>query len=263
MGALRRVLRALRALVGLGAGLLLILSWLALKPRGDRSRRWTRAVWRTLRRSFALDVRVHGTLWTAPGTLYVANHISWTDIAVLGELLDAGFVAKSEVATWPIIGPGAARYQCVFIEREQRHTVAHQARAMATRLATGARLVLFAEGTTGDGSTVLPFRSSLFAGLGQGAHQRAGEGRGPVQPITLVPRHRTGRPFTPEERRAFAWLDDDELLPHAAALALSGGARVDVYFEEPVSGTDRKALAGACHAAISGRLAAELARPTR
>jgi 1-acyl-sn-glycerol-3-phosphate acyltransferase len=240
----------------------LVLSWLWIGPRGPVSRRWTRAVWRSLRHGFALDVRVHGTATTAPGTLYVANHISWTDIAVFGELLDAGFVAKSEVAAWPVIGPAAARYDCVFIAREQRGTVARQARAMATRLAAGTRLVLFAEGTTGDGSTVLPMRSSLFAGVGQGA----GEGSGPdrsavVQPITLIPRHRTGRPFTPQERRAFAWLDDDELLPHAAALALAGGARIDVHFEAPVSGADRKALATACHAAITARLAAESPEP--
>jgi len=256
-GHLRRAARALRAIAAMAVALLLILCWLWLKPRGPVSRRWTRAVWRTLRHGFALDVHVHGTAVTAPGMLYVANHISWTDIAILGELLDAGFVAKSEVATWPVIGAGAARYPCVFIEREQRGTVAHQAQAMATRLAAGARLVLFAEGTTGDGSSVLPLRSSLFAGVGQGA----GEGSEPVQPITLVPRHRTGRPFTPQERRAFAWLDDDELLPHAAALALAGGARIDVHFEAPVSGADRKALATACHAAIRARLAAESPEP--
>ncbi|MDE2411399.1 MAG: hypothetical protein KGM18_06430 [Sphingomonadales bacterium] len=107
-------------------------------------------------------------------------------------------------------------------------------------------MVLFAEGTTGDGRAVLPFRSSLFA---------AGVGHKMVRPVALVWSRRDGRPFDPRERRRFAWIDDDRLLPHAIALALSGGARVDLHFEPALSGEDRKQLAAQCRAAIARRVA--------
>ena len=206
------------------------------------------AVWEALRAGFGIVVRFHGVPLAKPGTLYVANHVSWTDIVVLGGLLDAGFVAKQEVAAWPLIGPGARRYGCVFVARDRRGSVGSQSGAIAECLAGGGSLILFPEGTTGDGSIVLPFRSSLFAGVAGGSR---------VQPVTLTYRRRDGRPFDAGERRRFAWLGDDALLPHAMQLAWSGGALVDVHFEQPLACPDRKALALACHAAISARVDSE------
>ena len=218
-------------------------------------RHWTgvrqrleKAVWTTLRAGFGMVVRVHGVPLAKPGTLYVANHVSWTDIVVLGGLLDAGFVAKQEVAGWPLIGPGARRYGCVFVARDRRGSVGSQSGAIAECLAAGSSLILFPEGTTGDGSRVLPFRSSLFAGVA---------GRGTVQPVTLSCRRRDGGRFDAGERRRFAWLDDDALLPHAMQLAWSGGALIDVHFGQPLECLDRKVLAQSCHAAISAGLAGE------
>ncbi|MBU6267921.1 MAG: hypothetical protein KGN34_10295, partial [Sphingomonadales bacterium] len=122
----------------------------------------------------------------------------------------------------------------------------------AARFAAGESLVLFAEGTTGDGGTVLPFKSSLFAAIG-GSAQRT------VQPVTLLWRNRDGSPFDAAQRRRFAWIDDDELLPNARALALGGGARVDIHFEAPVTGDNRKQLAAACHTAIAARVSGDQA----
>lgn len=212
----------------------------ALLVLPGRNRAAQRAIWGLVRWGFALVVRAHGR--PEAGALLVANHVSWTDIVVLGGLVDGGFVAKSEVAGWPLIGRGAAAIGCVFVERERRRRAAGQAEAMAARLAQGQSLVLFAEGTTGDGDGVLPFRSSLFA---------AGE---QVQPVTLAWRRRDGTPFGRAERRAFAWLGEDALRPHAIALARAGGARVDIHFEPVLSGGCRKSLAAASRAAIVARL---------
>jgi len=235
--------RATRAIIAVLAMLALIGIWRLLPPRGRLGRGMVRLIWRVLLAGFGLEVRVHGTPLAAPGVLHVANHVSWTDIPVLGLVINAGFVAKHEVADWPVIGPGAARIGCLFVARERRGEVALQAGGIAARLAAGESVILFAEGTTGVGTAVLPFRSSLFD-----------IGAAPVQPVTIAARNRDGTAFAPTQRRRFAWIDDDELLPHAQALALSPGAVVDVYFEEPILTGDRKQRALASRAAIVSRL---------
>lgn len=124
-----------------------------------------------------------------------------------------------------------------------------QAAELASHLEAERGLVLFPEGTTGLGHGVLPFRSSLFAlvpGVGQGTAR--------VQPITLRYCHGDGRAFSAEEQRRMAWIGDDELLPHALALAGMGQIKAQVWFEAPIEAGDRKVLARACEAAILERL---------
>ena len=62
-------------------------------------------------------------------------------------------------------------------------------------------------------------------------------------------------PLDDGQRRGVAWLDDDALLPHAFALAGSGGVLAEIIYEEPVSASERKELAGLCQKAIAARLA--------
>ena len=248
MNLLAAPVRCSRALAGLllAVAALGIASFFAVgSPMRRRLDRW---FWLLLIGGFGLRVRCHGTPAGAPGTLYVANHVSWTDIAVLGALLETGFVAKDEVSRWPLIGPAARDYGCLFVKREARAAVAGQADALAARLLAGDSLVLFAEGTTGEGDCVLPFRSSLFP-RGEGA------AAGVVQPVSLVWRRGDGGLFNALARRRFAWIGDDLLLPHAFRLALAGGARVDVHFEQPVPHGHRKRVAQACREAIVARLA--------
>ena len=164
-------------------------------------------------------------------------------------VLDAAFVAKSEVRRWPAIGRFAWHFGCVFIEREKRGTTREQAEAVERHLRGPLGLVMFPESTTNDGGAVLPFRSSLFA-------QVEGEGKTRVQPVTMLYRHVDGRSLSPQEARQVAWTGDDELLPNVIALAARGGALVDIWFEEPLTGFDRKHLARASHAAIVARMAA-------
>jgi lyso-ornithine lipid O-acyltransferase len=88
----------------------------------------------------------------------------------------------------------------------------------------------------------------------------ADNGREPkVQPVTLRYGWADGTPMTAAERRAVAWIGDDEMWPHLCQLAIMstrhGGLVADVWFETPVAGRDRKAIARACEAAISARLA--------
>lgn len=254
------IARFRQARAGLGFAALLVLAgpWLLL-PRGWGLRRGIdRLAWSILLGGFGLKVRRHGQPVDGAGTLFVANHISWTDIPVLATIMASGFVAKAEVAGWPLIGRLASAWGCVFVERERRGRTHHQAAAMEVHLSNGHGsrhgLVLFPEATTGEGGRVLPFRSSLFAPV-------TGKGTSVVQPVSLRYRPRHGRASSPSERRLIAWIDDDGLLEHVARLSASGGALVDVWFEAPITDpallADRKALARACEQVIAARLAVE------
>ncbi len=230
-------------------GMLVVASLWLLIPQGHRLfRPGARLSFGALCWGFNLAVRPHGKPVAGPGTLYVANHISWTDIPVLAMVLDAAFVAKSDVRRWPAIGRFAWHFGCVFIEREKRGTTRAQADAVEQHLRGDLGLVMFPEGTTGDGGPVLPFRSSLFA-------QVAGEGQTRVQPVTMLYRRRDGSPLTRQEARQVAWTGDDELMPNVVALAARGGVLIDIWFEEPLTGSDRKELARASREAIVARLA--------
>ena len=110
---------------------------------------------RAICRLLGLRVMVEGT---PPGlhekTLIVANHVSWLDIPVIGALRPVSFIAKSEVAGWPGIGALAKLQRTIFIDRSRRSQTATIASEMGVRLTGGDCVVLFAEGTTGDGTRI-------------------------------------------------------------------------------------------------------------
>ncbi len=220
------------------------LGWLVLAGT-----RWAaplrRAGLGALLRATGTEVVVHGCPAAPPrGTLLVANHISWLDIVILARVTDAAFVAKHEVARWPLLGALARRAGCVFVARDRRAYARQQAHALHDALASGRNVILFAEGTTGPGDRLLPFRSSLFP------DQQAF----PVQPLAITYQRRDGTPLSPEHRRRIAWLDDDALLPHLAHLLRAGACRAEVRFGEPFMAQDRKEAAARCWGEVAGRL---------
>jgi 1-acyl-sn-glycerol-3-phosphate acyltransferase len=109
---------------------------------------------------FRIDAK--GKLSERHPTLFVVNHVSYVDVTILGALIKGSFVAKSEVARWPLFGVLAKLQRTVFIERRV-HSTAAQRGELTRRLAAGDDLILFPEGTSGDGSRVLPFKSALFS----------------------------------------------------------------------------------------------------
>lgn len=241
----RATLRCVRAALALAAIGPLAAIWIILPDRAALRRRIAAAAWAIVLRGFAVRLRVHGAPADPGDALIVANHISWLDIVALGRLVDGGFVAKAEVGRWPLIGGLAQRYGCLFVDRERR-IAAHGTVSRMDAYPERRGLVLFPEGTTGDGSALLPFRSSLFAG----------SRRWPcVQPVAISYRERDGSPLSPQRRRGVAWLGEDALLPHAMALAAAGGVLVDLWFEPPVAPANRKEAAESSHRAIAGRLA--------
>jgi 1-acyl-sn-glycerol-3-phosphate acyltransferase len=233
----------LQAMAGLAHGLMLVPGWLLTAKGSVAAQARERRFMQRIARRLVTRVELTGAAPGGPGTLFVSNHISWMDIAVLGGTLEAHFIAKSDVQDWPVIGPLSRRSGTLFVAREERHRVHYQADLIGRTLQSGRSLVLFAEGTTSDGLAVLPFRSSLFEAATQAAR---------IQPLALGYRRGDGARLSDDVMRKIGWTGDDALMPNLAQVSklwLSAEIRLAPAFAlEP--GVTRKALAERCRAAV-------------
>jgi 1-acyl-sn-glycerol-3-phosphate acyltransferase len=166
-------------------------------------------------------------------TLIVANHVSWLDIPVIGARRPVSFIAKSEIAGWPVISHLARLQRTIFIDRGRRGDTAGVSAAVGERLVNGDDIVLFAEGTTGDGSRILPFRSSLLGAVKQ-ALGPEGEGEILVQPLAVLYTGRHGLPGGRHGRAELAWTGDIALAPHLAAVLSGGPIDVSLVWGDPM-----------------------------
>ena len=129
---------------------------------------------------FAMRMKVdapHGFDLTHPKRLYIGNHISWIDVYALQSVTAARFVAKSELAAWPVLGTLTTAGGTLYIERESRRDAMRVVHHMSEALAAGDIVAVFPEGTTGNGVDLLPFHANLL--------QAAIAVDAPVQPIAL------------------------------------------------------------------------------
>lgn len=207
-----------------------------------------------------IKVRVLGRCSDATPTLFVSNHVSYLDIEVMGGLVPVSFVAKAEVATWPFFSTLAKAQRTIFIERTSGKT-SRSRDEMMKRLNTGDNLMLFPEGTSSDGTRVLPFRSALF-GVAQLRH----EGKPiVVQPVSIAYTRLDGIPLGRYWRPLFAWFGDLDLVPHLWQMSCLGETEAVVTFFPPVDVDklgDRKKLAEYCFRQVSsGVQAANSGRP--
>ena len=111
------------------------------------------------------------------GQLLLVNHVSWVDILLVMSIAPAHFVAKSEIARWPLLGTLASRAGTLFIERGKRHAVHRLNRRIVEVMNEGRRVAVFPEGTTSDGAQLLPFHGNLV--------EAALQARVPVIPVGL------------------------------------------------------------------------------
>jgi lyso-ornithine lipid O-acyltransferase len=183
---------------------------------------------------------------TASPALILSNHVSWLDICVISALAPVVFVAKSEVAGWPLLGWLAKLQRTIFIDRQARHRTGAATREIAGRLLGGDAVVLFAEGTSSEGTRVLPFRSSLVGAvhhaLGAGTHHT----HVTVQPMSLAYIGFGGVPIGRGLRERVAWYGDADLLPHLLHVLSSGAVDVTVSWGEAAAydiSADRKTIA--------------------
>src|SRR5579872_2415931 len=184
--------------------------------------------WAIACRLLGVGVRVIGAPASTAGrpVIFVSNHSSWLDVPVLGGRIDACFVSKDEVGQWPIVGTVARLGRTVFVSR-QRHATGRERDVMRERLAAGDNLMLFPEGTTSDGSRVLPFRSSFFA-IAEGADPPL------IQPVSIVYDRLGGLPAGRASRPVFAWYGDMDLATHFWRFAQYRGLRATVLLHPPL-----------------------------
>jgi lyso-ornithine lipid O-acyltransferase len=207
-------------------------------------------------RMLGFRVRLIGTPTAERPALFAANHVSYTDITILGSLIPGSFIAKAEVAKWPLFGWLAKLQRTVFVDRQIRNA-AIQRDAISERLVGGDALILFPEGTSGDGNRPLPFKTALF-----GAAEKKGNiATVVVQPVSLAYTRLDGIPIGRSLRPFFSWCGAVGLVPHLWNMIGLGTVEVVVHFHPPTSLADcgsRKALAGYCYERIAGGMAGAL-----
>lgn len=236
-GTLRHATVAVQLFWGLAAATLIL-------PFASRSiclalrQRWARG----MLRASGLDLRIEGAA-VAPGTLLLANHVSWLDVVVIAAHAPAIFVAKSEVRHWPAIGWLAQRVETVFLRRASGRSLLEVKNRIAELLRAGRGTALFPEGTTSDGRSILPFRSGLL--------QAAVDSGRPVQPVAII-YEEDGKPSA-----SAAFVDGMTLWRSVIAVCGSGRMTVHLVIAAPLAsaGRSRKALAREAHEAVAAILA--------
>lgn len=176
-------------------------------------------------------------------TLFVANHISWIDIWALKATYPMRFVAKAEIRSWPLVGWLAERTGTLFITRERRHDTGRVVRAVEQALRDGACLCLFPEGTTSDGTRLMPFKASLT--------QAAIAAQAQLWPLAIRYPDADGQPNT-----AIAYHGDMTMKQSLREVLKQPQIEIELEFAAPLQagGLERRALAAQARSAIAALL---------
>lgn len=195
-----------------------------------------------------IKVHVTGTPPAHDHCFFVGNHISAMDIPILGSLLLGSFVAKADVERYPVFGFLASIQQTVFISRQSSAAKNAQDK-IRTILKQGKNLILFPEGTSTDGTYVVPFKSTLFSLPIEMAERNL-----VIQPFTLSLRSVNGSyDLNPAHRRLFTLGPEVEFLENFLSTISLNDAEIDLEFHTPLPVTptsDRKSLADAAHKSV-------------
>jgi 1-acyl-sn-glycerol-3-phosphate acyltransferase len=217
--------------------LLLPVQMLAVSIRAPFAKRLPRFYHRVCCRILGIQVNHQGEPSRDHPVLFVANHASYLDIAILGSLIAGSFVAKAEIANWPFFGLLAKLQRTVFIDRRGSKAALHRDE-LGARLDAGDDLILFPEGTSSDGNRVLPFKSALFS-----VAERRVRGRPiVVQPVSVAYTHIDGLPIGREWRPFFAWYGGMDLGAHIRNVIALGKLRIQVTFHTPLSIAEGEAV---------------------
>ena len=211
---------------------------------------------RLVLRILGVKLKIVGTPARQGPTLIASNHAGWLDIVLLSAVAPLSFIAKREVNGWPFVGSLARLQRTVFVHRERRNATGQSRDEMQERLKAGDILVLFAEGTSGDGARVSPFKSAFFS-----AADIPGVA---VQPVTIAYTGHRNLPMNRRLRPTYAWYGDMDLAPHLWRALAAGPIEVTVICHEPLSiggEIGRKALARHAEEVVRAGLVAALHGP--
>jgi 1-acyl-sn-glycerol-3-phosphate acyltransferase len=193
-------------------------------------------------RLFNLEVQYEGELCTGRPVIYACNHISYLDVFLLGAIIPGSFIAKSEVAGWPVFGKLAKLQNTLFFERNTLRA-ASQVAQMQDHLIHKSNLILFPEGTSTPGTHIEAFRSSLFQ-----AADMPGENI-QIQPITIAYTHYDNIRMDQKQRDYYAWYIPMPFLSHFLNCLCLGRAQTRLIFPPTVTldqFESRKACAKHC-----------------
>jgi 1-acyl-sn-glycerol-3-phosphate acyltransferase len=225
---------------------LLPFQWLAVRMGWPLRRRIPTFYHGVICRILGLRITTVGHRTGEHPLLIVANHTSWLDISVITAVAPVVFVAKREVATWPVVGLLARLQRSVFVDRTRRHKTRDVNSEIARRLADGDPVLLFGEGTSSDGNRVLAFRTALIGSardaLAEAEHVR----RVWIQPLSVAYTAMLGLPLGRRSRNNVAWYGGASLWPHLRRLVARGAVDVVVSWGEPIGYdefSDRKSVA--------------------
>ena len=187
-----------------------------------------------------IELQVLGEMPSSGPLLLVANHLSWLDIPAIHASQHCRFVSKSDVRQWPVIGRLASAAGTLFIERGSRRDAMRTVTRMEEAIRNGDRVAIFPEGTTGDGSVLLPFHANLL--------QAAIAADAPVQPLGLCfYDKRTGR-----SSKAPNYVGDDSLLGSIWRTVTAPRLIVQLHYGAPqmAQGRQRRQWSDDLHAEV-------------
>lgn len=236
MRALRAVGRGLAILAATGSLLFAVfalrLGRVASSRHGvveiDRlARRWARRV----ARSLGFRILVEGEPPEEPVAI-VANHLGYLDVVALWCVVPGTFVARADVADWPVVGRASRALGTLFIDRARKRDLLRVLPELGGVLAAGRNAIFFPEATSTAGAEVLPFRSPLFEAV-----VRRGV------PVVGVALNYETPPGSPAASNAVCWWGDMTFVDHFVALLALPQIVVRIRFAEAIPpATDRKAL---------------------
>jgi len=230
----------LHVLLGLAVALV-IFPPLSQEVRNRIIQIWSRMVLRIV--GVRLVAPKNPAAWSRRGCIAAANHISWLDILVLNASATMRFIAKAEIARWPLAGWLVSSVGTLYIERGRRHAVHALNRAVRERLQAGETIGIFPEGTTSDGSLLLPFHANLLQpALDTGAE---------IRPVALRYSQLGQR------SRAAAYVGDDSLAQSLWWIITAPHLTAEAFWLPalPADITNRHAAGRALRAAIGDALA--------
>ncbi len=198
---------------------------------------------------WGVHVKTQGQCSSQRPLLVVSNHFSYLDVFALGSVAPMRFTPKSEVAGWPFIGFYSKIMGCLFIDRRPSQTL-HNKRALHRAIQDGEIISLFPEGTTNQGTHLLPFKSSFFS-IVEGEEIM-------VQPVSVAYTALNGKPIDAAARPVVGWYDDMSFFPHVMRFLCQRSVDVTLVFHAPVSGhqfASRKELARHCQDIIASSFA--------
>jgi 1-acyl-sn-glycerol-3-phosphate acyltransferase len=208
------------------------------RPTARWRARWLRVWGRNTCRIIRLRLDLRGTPPRAPFFL-VSNHLGYVDIVVLGGLMDCAFVSRADVAEWPFFGWASKAGSTVFIDRGRKRDIPEAIRKIGSLLDLGVGVVVFPEGTSTDGSSVLPFKPSLL--------EAAARARVPVSYASVS----YATPGGGSARTDVCWYGSMHFGHHLVRLFRLPFIEATVEFgEESIQEADRKELAGRLRQAV-------------